>query len=202
MCYPRGMNELPRLVGLIGKAGAGKDKFYSTVLSPYYVKVAFADAVKVLSVYRVLKTFTLESEEELLRVFPSVYLLFFAPKKNNFARSFLQNTGTDLVRSYDKDYWIKIADEMINKYHELGINVAVTDVRFRNEAEYILDKGGILVRIEGQGSYDKNNPLGKHQSEKEIEEIIRLLPTFSKEEFLAIVEKYRRTEEDLAKFGE
>lgn len=180
--------HLPSLVGLVGKAGSGKDRFYYSVLAQYnYVRIAFGDPVKVLSVIHLLKSYPgiLEKEEQLLRVFPSLYLELFSNQKTSLSRTLQQYIGTDLARSFDENYWIKIAEELIKEKLEKGIRVTVTDVRFLNEAESIKKLGGVLVKIVGKGSYDFDDLEAKHQSESELEKIAC---DYTESEFVSLLE--------------
>jgi hypothetical protein len=53
--------------------------------------------------------------------------------------------GTDCVRKYDPDFWVKVVNQ---KIEELGdADVVITDVRFPNEAAAIVAKNGFLVRV-------------------------------------------------------
>ncbi|AZU97694.1 dNMP kinase [Thermus phage YS40_Isch] len=182
---------LPSLVGLVGRAGSGKDRFYYSVLAQYnYVRIAFGDPVKVLSVIHLLKSYPgiLEKEEQLLRVFPSLYLELFSNQKTSLSRTLQQYIGTDLARSFDENYWIKIAEELIKEKLEKGIRVTVTDVRFLNEAESIKKLGGVLVKIVGKGSYDFDDLEAKHQSESELEKIVC---DYTESEFVSLIKEQR-----------
>lgn len=182
---------LPSLVGLVGRAGSGKDRFYYSVLAQYnYVRIAFGDPVKVLSVIHLLKSYPgiLEKEEQLLRVFPSLYLELFSNQKTSLSRTLQQYIGTDLARSFDENYWIKIAEKLIKEKLEKGIRVTVTDVRFLNEAESIKKLGGVLVKIVGKGSYDFDDLEAKHQSESELEKIVC---DYTESEFVSLINEQK-----------
>ena len=63
-------------------------------------------------------------------------------------RELMQKFG-DLTRQIDPDIWIKLALDINNVNTDVLI---ITDVRFKNEAKAIKDKGGILIRIESDRS--------------------------------------------------
>lgn len=58
-------------------------------------------------------------------------------------RQFLQIVGTEVVRQFHPDTWVKSFAHRIS-----GERLVVcTDVRFNNEAQYIKDNGGLIVHI-------------------------------------------------------
>ncbi len=73
----------------------------------------------------------------------------------------LQTIGTELFRDrFDSDTWVKsllyaTAPGCIEKNHIM----LIPDVRFPNEADAILERGGIVVRLEG-------DPLGIRKKSK------------------------------------
>lgn len=69
-------------------------------------------------------------------------------KKNPEVRRLLQAIGTEGGReTLDPDLWIKQVRPLLRK----GRNYVITDVRFLNEAEFVRNHGGIVVRVERPG---------------------------------------------------
>lgn len=164
--------QIPRLVGLLGRSGSGKDRFYWTELAPLgYIRLALADPVRVLASILLVRAYPglLENTDQLLRVFPGIYKEVFFPEKSDLSRSLQQYVGTDLARSFRQDYWVDIFRDIALHYLSLGARVAVTDVRFPNEAKVVRDLGGVLVKVPGSGRYEEGNPLSRHPSEEGIE---------------------------------
>ena len=64
------------------------------------------------------------------------------------ARQATQYWGTDVRRKQDVNYWVNKTVELIIEQINNDKSVYVTDVRFINEAEAILDLGGTVVRLE------------------------------------------------------
>lgn len=60
-----------------------------------------------------------------------------------------------LFKDYDDNNWVELSDGA--KY--INSNWIITDVRFLNEAKYIKDKGGLLIRI------NRNVETNNHSSE-------------------------------------
>lgn len=79
-------------------------------------------------------------------------------------REFLQYFGTEVGRSIDKDLWIKAL--MYSYGRDKESHWIVPDVRFPNEADAIRNAGGVLWKIEREGS-----GAGNHISEKLIDSI-------------------------------
>ncbi len=55
-------------------------------------------------------------------------------------------------RRFDKDYWVKKTFDKIQQirtFQNYGadVRISISDVRFRNEADYIKQQGGLLVRL-------------------------------------------------------
>jgi len=176
------------LVGLVGKAGSGKDKFFSTVLSKYnYTRLALADPVKVLACHYLLNSIPLENEKDRFRLFASVYKEVFSMDKSSLVRILLQQIGTEVARKQiSPTFWTDLATPLVLERINKNIKVAVTDVRFVNEAEWIRSLGGIIVKIDNQGKYSNNSLEANHDSEKEID-LIKY--DFLAEEFEEILKK-------------
>jgi hypothetical protein len=164
-----------KLVGLVGKSGSGKDKFFSQVLAPLgYTRLSLADAVRVFSILLFTRVYEgIEKDtSSLIRVFPYLYQEMFSMNKSPLARTIQQYVGTELVkRKFDRDYWIKVLDPLVRERIERGIKVAVTDVRFPEEAEYIRNNGGLLIKMTGSSRYSEGEPVADHDSEKFIDQI-------------------------------
>lgn len=141
----------PRLVGISGFAGAGKDSVALQLAERHgYERVAFADKVKALAV---ALDPTLAAQVEAgtpldeLKGEPSV-------------RRWLQDVGLAVRKVLDEDVWVRVA---IDDLDPRGRYV-ITDMRFSNELAAIRARGGIAVRIERPGV----GPANDHPSELEL----------------------------------
>ena len=86
----------------------------------------------------------------------------------------LQLVGTDLFRdNYDTDIWVKsfFSKELYEKLNN-GKIIVVPDVRFVNEADYIIQEGGYLIRLEGDPIGVRENSLRdlNHISETDLDD--------------------------------
>jgi len=183
-------SEYP-VVGLVGKAGSGKDRFYYAHLAKYgYVKVALADPVKVLACHYLLNSIPLEKERDKWTLFASVYKSVFNPNKSSLIRTLLQQIGTEIGRNQiAKSYWIDLANSIVTEYLNRNIKVAITDVRFKDEAEWIKKIGGVIIKIEGDGMYNQSDPESQHPSETEIDNIPY---DFTETEFKSIIDSMQK----------
>jgi hypothetical protein len=81
--------------------------------------------------------------------------------ENQTPRYLMQILGTEWMRdTFGQEVWIRALDRRIQSRLRSGINVAVFDVRFPNEARYILEQGGSVVWIDRPGL-----EAGDHRSE-------------------------------------
>lgn len=127
------------IIGLSGKLGVGKS-YYTQFLveelrkgGKVVLELAFADQIKVNALVK---------NQNLLR--DQVYL-----KKTPDSRRMLQLEGTEKGRDvYGEDYWIRYMEEWIYLWKLRGVEYfVISDVRFENEAKFILNQGGMIARI-------------------------------------------------------
>lgn len=94
-------------------------------------------------------------------------LYSFATALKAFARVFgmrekdgsiLQALGTNVFRKVDPDIWVRVLKYQIEE--ENPKCALITDVRFPNEANYIRNSGGLLVRVSRTRGLSEHNPLG------------------------------------------
>ncbi len=148
-------------IGLVGRAGVGKDYTYTQMyrIDPQAVRIAFADGVR------------LDVEAVLGR---SLKVLWEKPYPDEIRR-LLQWWGTDLRRAQSPDHWVMVGEKRAALLHGTGSYPVFTDVRFQNEADLIRKHSGILVRVVASNDVRKRR-LGElppdHASEFESDDII------------------------------
>ncbi len=133
-----------KLIGISGFARSGKDTFYQRckeILSPLgeqAKRYSFADALK-------------QELDEILIKYTGISAFTEKTSEKEIIRPLLVTYGTDIRRKLNQNCWI----EKINFGVEFNLKsnnfVFITDVRFLNEAEWIKNRGGILVNINRQG---------------------------------------------------
>lgn len=146
---------------LVGKKGVGKDtvaQIVRDVCGEPVVRRAFAD---------MLKEDTRHIMEYVKRNF-DVRGVSFDGEEREVMRPFWQWYGTDFVRRFDPDHWIRRFDQSFGHC----VNIIVTDCRFHNEATYGKRNGFVLCRIVGPDwRGDTNAQTARHLSETELEDI-------------------------------
>lgn len=157
---------LPPLVGLIGKKRVGKDTFAAVLVEEFgFARVAFADPLKEMA----LAIDPYIQAEHSYRLSDAVDVLGWEGAKDAYpeVRRFLQRLGTDGVRQFDEDFWVRAGMRAAAaKRRPMRLNtsdgraataprpVVITDVRYPNEADAIREAGGTLVRIVRPGVDD------------------------------------------------
>ena len=149
------------LIGICGKAGAGKDTIGDYIVENYsFKKIALADPIKrmvkdvfVLDDYAV---YDRDAREKELEKWPGWSV-----------RRLLQIIGTELFRNnIDDSVWVKSLFYRIQE--DIGSNYIVTDVRFPNELEFLKEnsKEGEFYCIKViRPGFDGNVGIHGHASE-------------------------------------
>jgi hypothetical protein len=174
------------IVGLVGRAGAGKDTCARILAEHHgFVPMAFATPVRseiALSFGVDPRIFIGRDEKERRTIslaigrsddarfishMAAIGLDVTAPRS---PREIMRWWGTDYRRQLDGDhYWIHRAHEVIESLHRAGWRrIAVTDVRFVNEAHFLSAFGAEIWRIRRRAS---DTVSINHQSEAEMEAI-------------------------------
>lgn len=153
------------LIGLIGLKQSGKDTFADyLVREHHFKKLAFAEPVK--SICRVMFLLT---EAQLNDPHQKEMV---DPRWGLSPRQMMQKVGTDMVREmWDDDFWVKNMDM---RHRQIVEDVVVSDVRFPNEAQWIRDRGGLLVRI-ADGREHSSDTHSSETSQASIQEDVRVL---------------------------
>jgi predicted kinase len=149
------------IIGLCGLAGSGKDTAAAILCRRHgFAAVAFADplyaAVSEITGLPLAKLKDRVAKEAAL------------PWLGKSPRELLQTLGTEWGRQMVRDdIWIKIAMRRASEHERSGRHVAITDVRFENEAEAIRHAGGYVWRIERPDA-GLCGAAGEHSSEAGI----------------------------------
>jgi len=162
------MTDLPRLIGICGKKRHGKDSV-ATWLHSYrdFTVMALADELKVMALDidpHVAVTADEHSGDwgSAIKLSALVQEIGMDRAKTEVAdvRRFLQRLGTEGLRARDPGFWTRTLGARIDAAAD--VPVVVPDVRYDNEAEWILNRGGVVYRVVRAG-YD--NGGDSHASE-------------------------------------
>tara|TARA_R110000868_G_scaffold115997_1_gene309333 strand:+ start:915 stop:1544 length:630 start_codon:yes stop_codon:yes gene_type:complete len=147
------------IIGINGSIGSGKDFFAETLAefsSAPVERHAFADKLRLIA--EELTGYEMKMTHEANKPFYNAVYNFTQDDKNVYldmwgktVGQILQELGTDALRdNFDSDVWVKslfssVGEDTLKR----GNILVIPDVRFPNEAEYVLKKGGILIKIVG-----------------------------------------------------
>ncbi len=142
------------LIGIAGKAGSGKDTLADYISTRYgYKKVAFATSIK----EALNHLFGWEMEQWNEREWKERLL----PGFNVSPRHLAQTLGTEWGRNLiGPDFWIKILAR------RLVYPCVISDVRFPNEAKFIRENEGLLIKIHRTSEDRKTEEVHPHASEQ------------------------------------
>ena len=107
-------------------------------------------------------------------------------------RELLQYIGTDVMRSIDPECWINVVKNFVFTHNNYD-NIIITDARFLNELDWVVDYGGVHIHVRRQNSsfvgckehtsensLDSNYFYGKYYIVNNDKDLIYLKETFQK----------------------
>ena len=128
----------PAVIGFAGKARSGKDTAGAYLVEQYhFLRYSFAQPLK--DGAKAMFNLTDEQEKNKDKVIEPW---------GKSPREIYQLLGTDIARTIDRRVWIKNAEMFVKK--SLGRSIVITDVRFKNEAEWIKSLGGVVIFLESK----------------------------------------------------
>lgn len=159
-----------KLIALTGLPRSGKDTFANVLCNDFgYTRRAFATPLKQAAAILLNREVW---EMEGMQGFDREALL---PEWGFTTRRFLQWFGTEGMRSFDPDFWIKRMRQSL-----VGLErVVITDCRFPNEIEMVHELGGKVWRIERDGCVDSG-----HVSDKPMAYDIKIYNNGTVEQFI------------------
>ncbi|MGC5319324.1 hypothetical protein ACPXB5_11360 [Micromonospora arida] len=147
------------LIGLIGRARAGKDTFAARLIEAHgFTRYAFADALRGVALDLdpiVLPIDTVQGSARLSEIVERVG--WEGAKEYREVRRTLQRLGV-AVRTLDEEFWVS---RVMLKISANAKPAVVTDVRFANEAAAIVAAGGRLVRIVRAGQDESDTHISE-----------------------------------------
>ena len=147
------------LIGLCGKAGAGKDTVGIMLSQHGFKTYAMAGPLKAMLAAAGFDEPSREWKEKPIPGFDFSY------------REAAQVLGTEWGRRMDKDIWIKLAENAVAQHSLPGADsarIVITDLRFQNEVDMVRSLGGVIVQVVGRNA-DLGTNAG-HASEVGIPE--------------------------------
>jgi hypothetical protein len=148
------------IIGISGKAGSGKNALANCIthIDNTWMHKSFASKLKIICYTLIGGRFF----DQVSEAGKAKYL----PEWNMTIGEMQQRVGTDAIRNViHKNAWVMA---LFADYRD-GDKWIITDVRFENEAQAILDRGGFLVRIDGARIEDTGRDP-QHISETELDD--------------------------------
>lgn len=148
------------LIGIHGHAGVGKDTLAKSLENNFdCVKLAFAGKLKeACDVLFGIRHWYYEEYPS----FKNLPLDFWGKSP----REIWQLFGTEAMRkTFGDDIWLKIMEVELRQYPNK--NIVISDCRFKNEVEFILEKGGYIIHLTRNGFSGKVG-VPEHESEREF----------------------------------
>lgn len=153
-----------KIIGISGLARSGKDSFYSLAReqlkeSKKVSRLAFADELK-------------EECRDFLTKNIGISPFTEASEEKKIIRPFLVTYGTHLRRKLNKRCWIEKVEEKLKRL--TADYVFITDVRYKNEIDWVHELNGESIHIERKGNAapnkeeEENDPFLKTASTHKV----------------------------------
>jgi hypothetical protein len=88
-------------------------------------------------------------------------LLYRNPADKPLVREVLKFWGNDVRRAQNPDYWVDTAAVYVEEQRDMGVSCVIPDVRRQNEAGFIKDACGLLVRLNVSKEEQRRRLLGR-----------------------------------------
>jgi hypothetical protein len=150
-----------KIIGLCGHAGAGKDTVREILCNARGMAgAAFADPLRAMGEALLVEAgvpLAYARDRSLKEVEMPVLLVSW--------RRLLQTLGTEWGRGLRDTFWLDIMAGRVASIIDEGLpGLVISDVRFPNEARWLLDAGGELWRVDRPGVA----PVAVHVSEQHV----------------------------------
>ncbi|MDD2975542.1 hypothetical protein [Aquabacterium sp.] len=170
------------LLGLTGKASAGKNSCATALADLGFTSIAFADAIRT----EVARAWGIDERmltERVTKETPLPGLAITRCQSNEFInwavlqhhsvlvwrspRWVMQRWGTEFRLSQNTLHWIHLVNQQIHQLTHSGINrIVITDVRTQDEAAFVRLMGGKLARVHRQDGASMASDTGTHETER------------------------------------
>jgi hypothetical protein len=159
------------LVGLVGEKQSGKSTVARMLVDEGWLEYAFATPLKdICGILGAPSSSLHGSADDKERIIPHLGVS---------GRQLMQSVGTELFRVtlprvlpslLPRHLWVHLMRQQLEKHQATDARIVVSDVRFDDEAQLILDMGGTLIRIvrPPAGGHRNEDP---HQSESGLHHV-------------------------------
>ena len=148
------MNNNILYIGISGKLGSGKNYIMENIIFPYIYNLINDKYI----IHPIPISFGDQIKTELYGRYPNMSYNDLFNDKTDETRRLLQLYGTENGRNkFGEDIWTRSIDCWIKLYIDRINNlyknkkvlyiVMIADIRFKNEAQYILNNNGLLFKV-------------------------------------------------------
>lgn len=175
------MAALPDLVGICGEKFAGKSTLARAFVDAGYAECPLAAPLRDVA-QRLFLLSDEECEDPARKEKPGVLGVSY--------RRAMQVLGTDVVRGQfgklfpelacdSNAFWIEHARMQVAAHRRKGVKVVVSDVRFVDEAQFVLNNGGVLLFVKrrdresvaAEGGWAASAATAAHASERQVADV-------------------------------
>ncbi len=149
----RALTVTGRLIGFGHRAQVGKD---TAAFSAELTTFAFADKIRLLVLQ--MNPYIKEADAHLRDLYINEESWQQLKCEYHEIRHYLQELGAGARDIIDPNLWIDCLLGDIDYFRGTGMDCAITDVRYPNEAKMILARGGELIRIDRPGVTRLDHP--------------------------------------------
>lgn len=156
------------VIGISGKIGSGKDTFSNRFISQYRKQCGLTFKNKKFG-YNVKKVVSVLCGVSMRVCLSREGKLVYLPEWGMTIGEMQQKIGTEAIRfNIHPDAWIL---SLFSTYNDIKDSWIISDVRFKNEADAIRQRGGILIRLNGDPKRcrERDNRDMNHPSETELD---------------------------------
>lgn len=158
------------LIGITGFAGVGKDTLAEGLQLQGYRQYSFAGPLKAgcAELFGIpLDTFSNQDYKEEVHPYWNI-----SPRKiaQFVGTEFFRDQITKLLPDLEQSFWIsRLEWELIQQYDSPDqVKVVISDVRFQDELDWIISKGGKIIHLTRPGR-DGTVGLSNHRSESSLD---------------------------------
>jgi hypothetical protein len=151
------------ILGLCGFSSSGKDSAALHLVENHgFIRVAFADKLREYA-YNIDPDIHIgDGKYASLQYLVDQHGWELAKRQYKSVREFLQKLGHMTRETFGDSFWINQA--LNSKVVLNNERIVITDVRYQNEIDAVVDCGGYIIRIHREGV----GPVNNHVTEKEL----------------------------------
>lgn len=150
------------IIGLTGYARVGKDTVAGYFIHNGYTKAAFADPMRE-ALLKLNPIVTIGGQYTHLGDVVTRMGWEAVKQLSPELRPLMQRMGTEVGREmFGENFWVDLAMKNVAQYPD----VVFSDVRFKNEADAIVEAGGVVIRVVRDGVI----PANGHISESDMDD--------------------------------